>query len=230
MARNGLATGRPRRGMRSQRHRPDRGLDERSLRRPPNRRRAATRRATTPTPINPYGASKLAGSGRPPSAFEDTAGAAAGHRPDGVALRARQARLPDEDPRGGRDVPPPPASASRVVGDEWGCPTYTADVADAIVELLGDGDVRRDPPPGQRATSRRARTGRAPVSRRAADRRRGRSTSPRRPVAAAVDAAALGCPRADAAALRRAAAASGRTRWPTTPRASARPSRGEGAA
>ena len=25
----------------------------------------------------------------------------------------------------------------KVVGDEWGTPTYTADVADAIVELLG---------------------------------------------------------------------------------------------
>ena len=30
-------------------------------------------------------------------------------------------------------------SRLKVVGDEWGCPTYVADVAEAIVELLGAG-------------------------------------------------------------------------------------------
>ena len=29
----------------------------------------------------------------------------------------------------------------RVTGDEWGCPTYTADVADAIVELLAENAI-----------------------------------------------------------------------------------------
>ena len=33
--------------------------------------------------------------------------------------------------------PGTPVDRLRVVSDEWGTPTYTADVADAIVELLG---------------------------------------------------------------------------------------------
>ena len=55
------ATGVAGRGCRRARGRPDRRLDERGLRRPADRRRAATRPTTRPNPINPYGASKLAG-------------------------------------------------------------------------------------------------------------------------------------------------------------------------
>ena len=121
-----------------------------------------------PNPINPYGASQ--GRGRAAgavSAFEGAAGVARLaivrtswlHGPPGndfpakiaaAALRARAAGEP-----------------LRVVGDEIGCPTYTPDLAEAIVELLGARRTWR--PPGRRgrsttsstAAARRAPTGRA---------------------------------------------------------------------
>jgi dTDP-4-dehydrorhamnose reductase len=93
---------------------------------------------TDPTePQNAYGRSKLAGERAATAAFE-----AAG-RPDGLGI-ARTAWLFGPP---GRDFPHKILDAAakaeadggplRVVGDEWGTPTYAADVADAIVELLG---------------------------------------------------------------------------------------------
>jgi dTDP-4-dehydrorhamnose reductase len=88
-------------------------------------------------PINPYGASKFAGERAAAVAFEQTDGAQLGivrtawlfgpGKPDfpmkilAAAERARAAGEP-----------------LRVTGDEWGCPTYVADVAEAIVELLAE--------------------------------------------------------------------------------------------
>ncbi len=91
-------------------------------------------------PINPYGASKLAGEEAARRAYADlrgpqlaivrTAWLFGPGRPDfplkilGAAERARETAAPVQ-----------------VVGDEWGCPSYTVDVAEAIVELLGSGEL-----------------------------------------------------------------------------------------
>ncbi len=89
------------------------------------------------TPPNAYGRSKLAGERAATAAFEQAGGA--GHL--GIARTAWLFGPP------GRDFPNKILDAAakaqaeaqplRVVGDEWGTPTYAADVADAIVELLG---------------------------------------------------------------------------------------------
>lgn len=89
------------------------------------------------TPANAYGRSKLAGELAASAAFERAAGTAE----FGIARTAWLFGPP------GRDFPHKILDAAakaqadggplRVVGDEWGTPTYAADVADAIVELLG---------------------------------------------------------------------------------------------
>lgn len=89
-----------------------------------------------PAPANPYGASKLAAeqgaadayarAGRTGLAIVRTSwlfGEGAPDFPRKILAAARTAREAGE--------------ALRVVADEWGCPTYTADVAEAIVELIG---------------------------------------------------------------------------------------------
>src|SRR5688500_13777596 len=92
-------------------------------------------------PPNAYGRSKLAGEQAATAAFARAGGTA------GLGI-ARTAWLFGPP---GRDVPRKILDAAakaqthdrplQVVGDEWGTPTYAADVADAIVELLGAGDV-----------------------------------------------------------------------------------------
>jgi dTDP-4-dehydrorhamnose reductase len=94
------------------------------------------------SPINPYGASKAAAEERAAAAFRASGGrlgivrTAWLHGPPGndfpakiaaAALRARAAGEP-----------------LRVTGDEIGSPTYTPDLAEAIVELLGS-DAAPDP-------------------------------------------------------------------------------------
>ena len=91
-------------------------------------------------PGNPYGASKAEG--------ERLAAIAFGGRPDASFGIARTAWLFGAP---GRDFPSRILDAAeragaageplRAVADEWGTPTYTADVADAIVELLADDAV-----------------------------------------------------------------------------------------
>ncbi|MEO8437331.1 MAG: NAD(P)-dependent oxidoreductase [Chloroflexota bacterium] len=96
---------------------------------------------TDPTsPGNPYGASKAEGERLATIAFEASPGAALG-----IARTAWLFGAP------GRDFPSRILEAAeraraageplKVVGDEWGTPTYTADVADAVVELLADDAV-----------------------------------------------------------------------------------------
>jgi dTDP-4-dehydrorhamnose reductase len=98
---------------------------------------------TDPTiPANAYGHSKLAGEHAATEAF-DRGGDAGRGRAGGSLGIARTAWL-FGPPR--RDFPHKILDAAakaiadgqplRVVGDEWGTPTYAADVADAIVELL----------------------------------------------------------------------------------------------
>jgi dTDP-4-dehydrorhamnose reductase len=91
-------------------------------------------------PGNPYGTSKLEGERLASQAFEAQAGASLG-----IARTAWLFGAP------GRDFPSRILDAAerahaagvplRAVGDEWGTPTYTADVADAIVELLAEDAV-----------------------------------------------------------------------------------------
>lgn len=90
------------------------------------------------SPPNTYGRSKFAGEQAATAAFERAGGAAN----LGIARTAWLFGPP------GRDFPHKILDAAakaqadgqplRVVGDEWGTPTYAADVADAIVELLGE--------------------------------------------------------------------------------------------
>jgi dTDP-4-dehydrorhamnose reductase len=88
-------------------------------------------------PANPYGASKVAGERMAIDAFEGAArsqlailrtawlfGPGKPDFPAKILAVAREAARTSEP--------------VRVTGDEWGCPTYTADVADAVVELLAE--------------------------------------------------------------------------------------------
>lgn len=91
-----------------------------------------------PRPINAYGASKLAGERGAAVAFEGTEG------PQLAIARTAWLFGPGKPDFPGKIIAAAQRAIAaserlRVVGDEWGCPTYTADVADAIVELLGDG-------------------------------------------------------------------------------------------
>jgi dTDP-4-dehydrorhamnose reductase len=91
-------------------------------------------------PGNPYGASKAEAERLAAEAFDARPGAALG-----IARTAWLFGAP------GRDYPSRILDAIdraraageplRVVDDEWGTPTYTADVADAIVELLADDGI-----------------------------------------------------------------------------------------
>jgi dTDP-4-dehydrorhamnose reductase len=89
----------------------------------------------TPCPGNPYGASKAEGERLAAVAFAQRPGASLG-----IARTAWLFGAP------GRDFPSRILDAAqraraagdplRAVGDEWGTPTYAADAAEAIVELL----------------------------------------------------------------------------------------------
>ena len=92
-----------------------------------------------PSPANPYGASKAAGEAAAIAAFMGMATAV------GIARTAWLYGPP------GPDFPRKIAAAAeraqaageplKAVADEWGTPTYAADVADAIVELLAEDAI-----------------------------------------------------------------------------------------
>ncbi|HEY7828923.1 MAG TPA: NAD(P)-dependent oxidoreductase [Candidatus Limnocylindrales bacterium] len=90
-----------------------------------------------PNPINAYGASKLAGEVAARAAYRNGPGLAivrtawlygppGNDFPEKIGRAAERARTAGE--------------ALRVVADETGSPSYTADVAEAIVELVGSGE------------------------------------------------------------------------------------------
>jgi dTDP-4-dehydrorhamnose reductase len=92
-------------------------------------------------PINPYGASKLAGEIAATAAYH---GRGAGSARLGIVRTAWLYGPPGNDfpskilvaaqrTRGGEPL--------KVVSDEVGSPTFTHDVAEAIIDLLGSGDV-----------------------------------------------------------------------------------------
>jgi dTDP-4-dehydrorhamnose reductase len=94
-------------------------------------------------PINPYGAAKAEAERLAIAAYE-AAATESGGRPVGHLAIARTSWLYGPP---GNDFPEKIAAAGlrardegralQVVADEIGCPTYTADLAEAIVELLG---------------------------------------------------------------------------------------------
>lgn len=89
------------------------------------------------SPANPYGASKAAAERLATEAFAAAPGAALGIARTAWLFGAPgndfPSRILDAAERAAADGEP-----LRVVNDEWGTPTYTADVADAIVELLAE--------------------------------------------------------------------------------------------
>ena len=207
------------------RDRPAGRLDQRGLR----RRRGPTGRPWQPTdptaPGNPYGASKLEGERLRGRGVRRATGRRARDRPHGLAVRVAGARLPEPHPRGRRAGP----------GRRRAAPRGRRRVGDP--DLHGRRRRRdRRAPRGRRrspgsttsstACSRPAPTGLAMSSRGPASRSRS-SNVPVLDLGAAVAPAALGRPGGDAAAVRRAAARRGPTRWPTTrPRSCARPGPG----
>ena len=90
-----------------------------------------------PAPINPYGASKLAGEEAARAAFAGATSQLAIVRtawlfgPGEPDFPTKILRAADRAVERGERL--------RVVGDEYGTPTYAADVAEAVVELLGAG-------------------------------------------------------------------------------------------
>jgi dTDP-4-dehydrorhamnose reductase len=98
-----------------------------------------------PSPANPYGHSKLAGERAATEAFATAAGPGSGSDRGGRLGIVRTAWLfgpPGRDfPRKILEAADRAAAAGeplKVVGDEWGTPTFAADVADAIVLLLAE--------------------------------------------------------------------------------------------
>jgi len=96
-------------------------------------------------PLNPYGASKLAGEEAARAAFAAVGGGAAGGPALGIARTAWLYGPP------GNDFPSKILAAAeraaaageplRLVVDETGSPSFTHDVADAITELIGSAAV-----------------------------------------------------------------------------------------
>jgi dTDP-4-dehydrorhamnose reductase len=91
------------------------------------------------SPANAYGASKGAGEGAARAAYVNRGGTV------GIVRTAWLYGPPGPDfPRKIAEAARRAASSEetlRLVGDEWGTPTYAADVADAIVELLAENAI-----------------------------------------------------------------------------------------
>ncbi len=93
----------------------------------------------TPDPINPYGTSKLAAERAAATAFESATGQL------GIVRTAWLFGTPEADfpsrilaaAARSLDGGPP----LRIVRDEWGTPTYTRDLAEAIVDLLAEDAI-----------------------------------------------------------------------------------------
>jgi dTDP-4-dehydrorhamnose reductase len=94
----------------------------------------------TPNPINPYGASKLAGERAATEAFRGAASSLAIVRtawlfgPPGNDFPAKILAAADRARLAGEPL--------RVVADETGSPTFAPDLAEAIVEIVGSGSIK----------------------------------------------------------------------------------------
>ena len=94
----------------------------------------------TTAPLNPYGASKLAGERAAADAFERAGAAALGiartawlFGPPGNDFPAKILAAAERSRDNGEPL--------RVVADEMGSPTYTRDLAEGIVELIGGATI-----------------------------------------------------------------------------------------
>jgi dTDP-4-dehydrorhamnose reductase len=96
-------------------------------------------------PINPYGASKLAGEEAARTAYAAPTGAATGAPALGIARTAWLYGPPGNDfPAkilGAAERALASGQALRLVADETGSPSFTADVAEAIAELIGSAEI-----------------------------------------------------------------------------------------
>jgi dTDP-4-dehydrorhamnose reductase len=90
-----------------------------------------------PAPPNPYGASKLAGERAAQDAFAATSVAQLAIVRTAWLFGSGKPDFPAKILAAARDAART-GEPLRVTGDEWGCPTYAADVADAIVGLLAE--------------------------------------------------------------------------------------------
>jgi dTDP-4-dehydrorhamnose reductase len=100
-------------------------------------------------PINAYGSSKLAGEEAAAAAYASVSRGAAGSGARGPRLAIVRTAWLYGPP--GNDFPAKILAAAaralaageplRAVADEWGSPTFTRDAAEAIVDLLWEGDV-----------------------------------------------------------------------------------------
>lgn len=114
-----------------------------------------------PNPINPYGRSKLAGEELAREAYAASANVAPAGTGQLAIVRTAWLFGPP-----GNDFPAKILAAAeraradgvalRVVGDETGSPTYAHDLAEAIVEVLGGGDIRGTHHVVNRGTASRA--------------------------------------------------------------------------
>ena len=106
----------------------------------------ATRPTTSGTPINPYGAAQgrgRAAGDRRVRARRGARAASASSGPRGCTARPATTSRPRSRPRRcGRSAAGEPL---RVVADEIGVPTYTPDLAEAIVELLAEDAIAAAP-------------------------------------------------------------------------------------
>ena len=207
---------RPRRGLRRARDRPADRLDERGLRRDARTDGRGYRPTTRPRPAIRTAHRSSRASGSPTAGVRPRSPAPRSGSPGRPGCSGR----PGATSRAGSSTPPSARAAAgeplRVVGDEWGTPTYTADVADAIVELLAEDAVGGIHHLVNGAVASRADWARDVVARAGLDVEV--ENVPASTWERPSHAAALGRPGADAAAVRRAAAAVAATRWPTTRR------------
>ena len=202
------------------------GLDQRGVRRDPD----ATASATDPSDDRSRPATRTAPR-RPPAerlateAYASAAGVAASGspgRPGCSGRRGATSRARSSTPRSGRGRR---RAAARRRRDEWGTPTYTDDVADGDRRSCSPRTRSRASTTSSTGCSRRAPTGRATSSRRAGL----EVDDPGRPVldlGASVRPPRWGVLEPRPAAIGRAAARRGPTRWPTTRRRRARARRG----
>lgn len=93
-----------------------------------------------PAPGNPYGTSKLDGERRAQAAFERSTGSRLGIVRTAWLFGAPGGDFPSRI-LAAADRAAATGEPLRVVGDERGTPSYTADVADGIVELLADDAI-----------------------------------------------------------------------------------------
>ena len=157
----------------------------------------------SPTPGNPYGASKASAERLAADAFATAPSASLGIARTAWLFGAPGTRLSEPDPRRRRASPGCRRAAARRSATSGARRATPRTWRPPIVELLAEDAPGRDPPPGERRLASRADWARDAVARAAIDVEI--RDVPMSTWDAAVPTAALGCPRPDPAAIGRAA-------------------------